>query len=167
MKKKGKQKKGKPEGLEKRLMEKERRIEELEEEMAYLRAEFQNYSKSIDRQKREFEASANQELVRDLLVILDDFESALEKVNEGEARKGMEIIMGKLTSLLGKRGLKPIDCKEKTFDPYYHEAVMSVPSGEPEGKILEELQKGYMFNSNVIRHSKVKVAAPAGKGRKK
>ena len=130
--------------------------EELESRLKYLQADFENYRKNLDKEKAEFEKSANESLVRELLAVIDDFERVLQ--NAKEDKPGLEMVFRNFTGILEKKGLKKIEALGKPFDPYYHEAMISEKSDRPEGTILEELQNGYMLNSKVIRHSKVKVA---------
>lgn len=144
--------------LRKELEEKRKIAEDRLNQIRYLQAEFENYKKSLERQRAQFETRANQRLVTELLPLIDDLEAAAEKSKSKEVREGYRLILSKMLDILIKNGLKPIESVGKKFDPYYHEAVMSIESDKPEGTILEELQKGYTFHSNVIRHSKVKIA---------
>lgn len=146
------------EGLRKELEEKTKLAEERLDQIKYLQADFENYKKGLDRQKADFESSANQGMVRKLLPLMDDLEAAAEKAGNEEAREGYSLILKKLLDILVKSGLKRIEAVGKPFDPYYHEAMISAESEKPEGTVLEELQKGYTFNSRVIRHSRVKIA---------
>ncbi len=151
-------KKGETDRMKRELEEKARLAEERLDQIRYLRADFENYRKGLDRQKAEFESSANRGLVKELLPLIDDLEAAAGKTGNDEAREGYGLILRKLLGVLVRSGLRPIEPVGKKFDPYYHEAIISAESEKPEGTVLEELQKGYMFNSRVIRHSKVKVA---------
>jgi len=72
--------------------------------------------------------------------------------------KGVELIFAQLYSILQSEGLKPIECVGKRLDPYNHEVLLKEQSDKEEDTILEELQKGYMLNDKIIRHTKVKVA---------
>jgi len=146
------------EGLERKLAEKDNEIAELKNRMKYMQADFENYKKHIDREKAEFEKGANEGLINELLVIVDDLERATEKIKNKTTKKGIEIILCNLMALLEKSGLKRIEAAGKKFDPYYHEALLSEPSEREDGTVLEELKKGYMLNAKVIRHSKVKIA---------
>ncbi len=143
--------------LKKELEEKTKLADERLNQIKYLQADFENYKKSLDKQKLSFQSSANEDLVKELLPIIDDLEAAAEK-GSNEEKEGYRLILKKLLDILTKSGLKPIEAAGKTFDPYYHEAMTSTESKKPEGTVIEELQKGYMFNSKVIRHSKVRVA---------
>jgi len=146
------------EGLERKLAEKDNEIAELKNRTKYMQADFENYKKHIDREKAEFEKGANEGLINELLVIVDDLERATEKIKNNTTKKGIEIILCNLMALLEKSGLKRIEAVGKKFDPYYHEALLSEPSEREDGTVLEELKKGYMLNAKVIRHSKVKIA---------
>ena len=89
---------------------------------------------------------------------MDDIENAIEKTEDEEPKRGFEIIHNKLLKILLSNGVKPIKTNGKKFDPYYHEVVIKEKSNKEDGIILEEIQKGYMFNNKVIRHSKVKIS---------
>ncbi len=149
---------GRTKALEAKFSEIGKETEELRERLAYMQADFDNYRKHFEKQKEEVEKRASEGLIRELLSVLDDLDSAIEKNKNDESKKGIELIRGNLLSVLEKRGLKVIEAKGKRLDPYYHEAMMCVPSEEEEDTVIEELQKGYMLGPNVIRHSKVKVA---------
>ena len=122
-------------------------------------AEFENYKKRVDKEKAEFVKYAKAELVQRLLPTIDTFEIALKLTKDNEKFvKGMEMVYAQLISTLQSEGLKPIDTMGKKFDPYLHEVMLKEKSDKDEGIILEELQKGYMLNDKVLRHSKVKVS---------
>lgn len=149
--------------LEKKLEEAERLLEEREDRFLRLAAEFDNYKKRVSREFALVIRGANQDLISQLLHILDDFDRALESAKTTDDfesfHKGMEMIDSNLQSLLGCHGLKPIEAKGERFDPELHEAVMQMASEEvEEGVILEEVNRGYMLNGKVIRHSKVVVS---------
>src|SRR5437762_13566533 len=87
-------------------------------------AEFDNYRRRIERERREQADQAVVDLLQDLLLVVDDFDRALE-VDSGEDiaayRKGVELIQGKLHDLLRKQGLKPLDALGTDFDPNLHQ----------------------------------------------
>jgi len=139
------------------LEEREKEIDELKSRMKYLQADFENLKKHMERERAEFERQANEKLMMGLLVIVDDLERAAESVHS-DSRSGIEMILGNLRALLEKNGLKRIDALGRKFDPYYHEAVLTEKSDKEEGTVTAELQPGYMLNSRVIRHSKVRIA---------
>jgi molecular chaperone GrpE len=125
-------------------------------------AEFDNYRKRIERERREQADAAVTDLLRDLLLIVDDFDLALTaRPGEGGAayQKGVELIHAKLTDLLKKRGVRPIDALGADFDPNLHQAVVQEESPDHrEGEVIGELRKGYMINDRLLRPAMVKVA---------
>jgi len=138
--------------------EKDKKIADLTDTLQRLQAEFENYKKYIEKQKQDFAKYAKADIIDKLLPILDSFEIALKSTKDNEKFiKGVELIFSQLYSLLEKEGIKPIKA-EGRLDPNLHEVLMKEKSDKEEDTILEELQKGYMLNEKVIRHSKVKVA---------
>jgi molecular chaperone GrpE len=125
-------------------------------------AEFDNYRKRIERERREQADQAVVELLQELLLVVDDFDRALTvEADEGGGayRKGIEMIHGKLHDLLRKQGVKPIDALGADFDPNLHQAVMHEESPEHrEGEVIGELRKGYTMNDRLLRPAMVKVA---------
>lgn len=125
-------------------------------------AEFDNYRKRIERERREQADQSVVDLLEELLLVVDDFDRALT-VDPGEGgnayRKGVELIHGKLHDLLRKQGLKPIDVLGADFDPNVHQAVVHEESPEHrEGEVIGELRKGYMLNDRLLRPAMVRVA---------
>jgi molecular chaperone GrpE len=144
-------------------MKKESKKKEKTEELTMLlkkvQADFENYKKRMEKEKKEFTQFASQELIKKILPLLDSFQLALanDKDNE-EFKKGVELIYSQLWQILEAEGLEPIEALGKQFDPYFHEALMQEESDKDEGEVIEELQKGFMLKDNVIRAVKVKVA---------
>jgi len=125
-------------------------------------AEFDNYRKRIERERREQSDQAVLDLLQELLLVVDDFDRALT-VDSGDSdsayRKGVELIHGKLHDLLGKYGVKPIEALGADFDPNVHQAVVHEASPEHrEGEVIGELRKGYTINDRLLRPAMVKVA---------
>jgi len=125
-------------------------------------AEFDNYRKRVERERREQAEQSVVDLLEQLLLVVDDFDRALT-VDSGEGgdayRKGVELIHGKLHDLLRKQGLKPIDTIGADFDPNVHQAVVHEESPDHrEGEVIGELRKGYMLNDRLLRPAMVKVA---------
>ena len=125
-------------------------------------AEFDNYRKRIERERREQSDQAVVDLLQELLLVVDDFDRALT-VDSGDGdpayRKGVELIHGKLHDLLGKYGVKPIDALGADFDPNVHQAVVHESSADHrEGEVIGELRKGYTINDRLLRPAMVKVA---------
>lgn len=124
------------------------------------RADFENFRKRIEREREEERAQAGASLVREVLPVLDNLERALAGAAEGEAfRDGVALIWRQLKDCLTRAGLEPIEAVGTTFNPVYHEAVVTERTDRFEpNRILEEVQKGYMFRGRVLRPSLVKVA---------
>ena len=151
------------ESLDKKLGEKTKLADEYLSRLKYLQADFENYKKMEARDRKTFEMSANEGLIKNLLPIVDAFEIALlsEKKNFNKASfiKGIELIYSDLMSVLAKEGLKQIKAVGKKLDPYYNEVTMTVIDNTlPEDTVVEEHEKGYMLGSKVIRTSKVTVS---------
>ena len=124
-------------------------------------AEFDNYRKRIERERREQADQSVVDLLQELLLVVDDFDRALTVGGDegGAYRKGVELIHGKLHELLRKQGVKAMDVLGADFDPNVHMAVMHEESPEHrEGEVIGELQKGYMLNDRLLRPAMVKVA---------
>lgn len=146
---------------------KQEKIKELTETLQRLQAEFENYKKRIDKEKSEFVKFSKQELILKLLPTLDSFELAIKNKDKKDFLKGVELIFSQLYSALESEGLKPIKALGEKFNPYKHEVLMQEVSDKEEDIVLEELQKGYMLNDKVLRHTKVKVSKKDDKQKNK
>lgn len=151
------------EKLEKDLSAERERAESYLRQLKYALADLENLRKASQKQVENAIRSGNERLVGELLVVLDDLELALKAGKEAADKealvRGVDMVLRKFEKILGDAGLKPIDALEKPFDPKLHEAVMEVEtSGEPEGTVVEEIRKGYIFGGKVIRPSMVKVS---------
>jgi molecular chaperone GrpE len=125
-------------------------------------AEFDNYRKRIERERREQADQAVVDLLQELLLVVDDFDRALT-VDAGDGdpayRKGVELIHGKLHDILRKHGVRPFDALGADFDPNVHQAVVhEVSPDHREGEVIGELRKGYLMNDRLLRPAMVKVA---------
>jgi molecular chaperone GrpE len=125
-------------------------------------AEFDNYRKRIERERREQSDQAVNDLLQQLLLVVDDFDRAMT-MDAGEGgdayRKGVELIHAKLHDLLRRQGLRALDTVGADFDPNVHEAVVHEASPEHrEGEVVGELRKGYMMGDRLLRPALVKVA---------
>ncbi len=124
-------------------------------------AEFDNYRKRVERERREQADQAVVDLLQELLLVVDDFDRALTVGGDegGAYRKGVELIHGKLHELLRKQGVKAMAVLGEDFDPNVHMAVMHEESPEHrEGEVIGELQKGYTLHDRLLRPAMVKVA---------
>jgi molecular chaperone GrpE len=146
------------EQLKKDLDEQTRLAEERLNRLKYLQADFDNYRKWSEKERVSIIALANENLIKDLLVILDDFDHALPCLELEQNRQGILMIQKKLVKILNDYGLQPIECVGKKFDPHFHEVICKEQSNEETNTILEDIGKGYQLKSKVIRPSKVKIA---------
>jgi molecular chaperone GrpE len=125
-------------------------------------AEFDNFRKRVERERRELSEWAAADVLGDLLAVMDDFARALAAPAPAEAepyRAGVELIHRALVELVRKRGVTPIESLGADFDPHLHQAVAydEVP-GARDGEIVEELRKGYKLGDRLLRPAMVKVA---------
>jgi len=124
-------------------------------------AEFDNYRKRIERERREQSDQAVVNLLQALLLVVDDFDRAIAVDASGaEAyKKGVELIHSKLHDLLKKHGVKPIEALGADFDPNVHQAVMhEAAPGHRDNEVIAELAKGYTIGDRLLRPAMVKVA---------
>ncbi len=150
--------KSEAEELRKQLEEAEKLAEERLNQLKYLQADFDNYRKKFDKEKEQIIRLANENLVKELIVILDDFDAAIKLSAEGENKKGLLTLKKKFFDILTSQGLKEIEALGKKFNPEFHEVLCKELSKHNEDGIIEEVQKGYLLCSKVIRTSKVKVS---------
>jgi molecular chaperone GrpE len=146
------------EQLKKELEEQTRLAEERFQQLTYLQADFDNFRKWSAKEKDQITELANERLINDLLVILDDFERALPSLEQEKNKAGMEMIYKNFAKILSSYGLQPIDCVGKKFDPHFHEALCTEKCAKEQNTVLEEVGKGYRLKSKVIRPSKVTIA---------
>src|SRR5688572_4131723 len=141
------------------VLEKER--DTLKEQLLRAVADFDNYRKRIERERRELSDYAATDVLLELLPIIDNFERALQAPAVGDEafKKGVELIHKQMLDLLRKRGVTLIDALGADFDPNVHQAVIHEPSDEHrEGEVMQELQRGYKLGDRLLRPAMVKVA---------
>ena len=139
-----------------------REREELQDRLLRKSAEFDNYRKRVDKERRELSEWAAANVLTDVLAVLDDFERALSVEAPPEAepyRAGVELIHRQLGELLRKRGVTQIDTLGEDFDPHQHQAVAYEETpGAREGEIVGEMRKGYRLGDRLLRPALVRVA---------
>ena len=124
-------------------------------------AEFDNYKKRTERERRVLIEQAAGDLLGDLLPVVDDLELALAAdAQDGESyRRGVEGIRRKLLDVMDRRGVAPIEAVGADFDPTLHEAMTYEPAeGRRDGEVVEDLRRGYTLRGKLLRASMVKVA---------
>lgn len=126
-----------------------------------LKAEFDNFRRRAERDRQSVAAGATREVVRGLLPVMDNLERAVAALgDQGEAIvAGVEMVRGQLASVLSGHGVEEIEAGDQ-FDPSIHEAIAQVPvPGQPAGRIVEVVEKGYRHAEIVLRPSRVVVAS--------
>lgn len=139
-------------------------IQELKQEYLRQMADKENLRKRLEREKSEYYQYALSEFFGELLVVLDNFERSLEsddQQNLDSFQEGVEMIYKQLLDLINKYGVKPIDIRDKKFNPHLHQAFITEESEDIEDpQIGEEFQRGYTINERLLRPSLVKVILP-------
>jgi len=125
-----------------------------------LRAEFDNARRRFEQQRSEYVQFAATDLVKEILPAVDDFERALQvETADANYAKGVRLIYQRLSEILKKMGLEPMETAGRQFDPNLHQAVERVPTESVEDQtILGEFQKGYLYKGKLLRPAMVKVA---------
>lgn len=132
----------------------------------YLRlySDFDNYRKRTSKEKLDMIKFASEDTIKDLLPIIDDYERAMEDIDNQDisdtTKEGLRLIYSKLMNTLTQKGVKPINAKGELFDENIHEAITQIPAqcDEDKGRVIDEITKGYFMFDKVIRFSKVVVA---------
>ncbi len=140
-------------------------IDELKETNLRRLADMENLRKRFDREKTDFQQYALSGLLLELLGIGDNFERALQSAAadpEGKSfREGVELILRMFQGLLAKNGVRPIELKDRAFDPNFHHAmVVEESENVEEPEVVEELQRGYLHHDRLLRPTLVKVVVP-------
>lgn len=146
-------------------------IKNLKEEIQNLKQDYlrqiadkDNLRKRLERDKSEYYQYALSEFFGELLLVLDNFERSLKSDDQKSLeifQEGVEMIYKQLLDLLNKYGVKPIEIKDKTFNPHLHQAFMTEESEDiEEPQVSEEFQRGYTLNERLLRPSLVKVVLP-------
>lgn len=152
------------EELQNRLKE----LENLKERLMHAAADFDNAKKRLTREREEFVRFSQENLIRQLLPVLDNFERALAHAGESktsgkanEALKGIvagvQMVFKQLTDVLKKEGLTRLQCVGEKFDPHQHEVVSYLEEEGPEEVVAEEVEAGYRLHDRLLRAAKVRV----------
>ena len=143
---------------------KDEQIEELNDRLKRQMAEFENFRKRSEKEKSQMFDMGARTIIEKILPVIDNFERGLAAVPEEQKDDafvtGMDKVYKQMLTELDAIGVKPIEALGKEFDPDLHNAVMQVESEEYEpGTVAQELQKGYTYKDNVVRHSMVAVVS--------
>ena len=137
------------------------KVNELNDKYLRLYSEFDNFRKRTMKEKIDLRQTASEDLIKDLLPVLDDFDRAMASMSSTDnieaIIEGEKLIQAKMRTILASKGLQEIKSIGETFDTDFHEAVTSIPapSKDLKNKVVDEIQKGYMLHDKVIRFSKV------------
>jgi molecular chaperone GrpE len=143
---------------EKVLLEK---LAEMQDKYLRLSAEFDNYRKRTLKEKMDISKYAGEELIKDILPVMDDFERALKHMESNAncegMKEGIDLIYVKLSDFLTRNGVREIESLNSIFNVDLHDAAAKVPVNEEDkkGKIVEVILKGYYLKDKVLRHSQV------------
>jgi len=141
-------------------------VSELNDRYLRLYSEFDNYRKRTLKEKIDLSKYASAEIITKLLPVLDDFERAIRAFDVSSdagrsLKEGVALIYNKFLSILNQQGLEPMRTAGQPFDTDFHEAITNIPAANPDekGKIVDEVEKGYLLNGKVIRYAKVVVGS--------
>lgn len=149
--------------LEMEIEKQKELLEESEDRYKRLLAEFENARNRNEKESKHMYDIGAKEVLEKLLPVVDNFERALQAIPDGDKERafeqGVDKIYKQLMSILEDIGVAPMNAEGQAFDPDYHNAVLHIEDEElGENVVAEELQKGYMYKEEVLRHSMVKVA---------
>ena len=141
----------------------EEKYMEMNDRYMRLYAEFDNFRRRTQKEKVELMGTASSSVLKDLIPVLDDFERAItynETAQEIDSvKEGFGLIYSKYKLILESKGLKMMNAKGQPFDSELHEAIANIPapSDDLKGKIIDDVEKGYLLNEKVVRFAKVVV----------
>lgn len=146
--------------LKKKIENQKVEINENEDRIKRLMAEFENFKKRSEKERAGMYSSVMGDVITTLLPVIDNLEKAvIAETQDTQYKSGVEMVLKQFKDVLTSNGVKEIEAVGKTFDPSLHEAV-SLVSDEKLGikEVKEEFRKGYMIGDKVLRHSLVVVA---------
>lgn len=131
-------------------------------------ADLENYRKRAIQERSNILKYKNEEILRDLIVVMDNMDRALNYCEKSgitdSLAEGVCMISGMFKNIFDRYGVKEIKAINEPFDPHLHEAVARVPAGDHKNNtVVEELEKGYMYQDRLLRPSKVVVAVASEK----
>jgi molecular chaperone GrpE len=138
-------------------------LEEQKDKYLRLVAEFDNFRKRNAKERLDLIATANKDVIVDLLELLDDVDRAEHQIQNTDdvqqIKEGIAIVFNKLRHTLKAKGVKEMDAKGEIFNVELHEAVTEIPAPteDMQGKVIDQISKGYYLNDKLIRFAKVVV----------
>ncbi len=144
------------------LEEAQAKLAECKDSYVRLLAEFDNYKKRTLKEKSDLLKYGGENVIKNILPIIDDFERAIDNLPEEDSpiKEGIQLIYKKFLSFLEQSNVKVIETKDADFNTDMHEAVTMFPAADEnqKNKVIDCVQKGYTYNDKVIRYAKVVVA---------
>ncbi|WP_406825936.1 nucleotide exchange factor GrpE [Pedobacter sp. KACC 23697] len=140
-------------------------VQQLNDKYLRLYAEFDNYKRRTQKERVELLQTAGKDVIVSLLPVLDDFDRALKAMESATevapVKEGILLVSNKLKGTLAQKGLKDVESINQPFNTDFHEAITNIPAPTEDlkGKVIDEVEKGYTLNENVIRFAKVVVGA--------
>jgi molecular chaperone GrpE len=137
------------------------KVNELNDKYLRLYSEFDNFRKRTLKEKIDLSRTASEDVIKDLLPVLDDFDRAIASMastdNIEAIKEGEQLIHAKMKAIFASKGLQEIKSIGENFDTDFHEAITSIPAPTEDlkNKVIDEVQKGYTLHDKVIRFSKV------------
>jgi molecular chaperone GrpE len=128
-----------------------------------LYSEFDNYRKRTAKEKIDLSKTAGEDVFKAILPVIDDFERGIKAMDTAQdivaLKEGVDLIYNKMKNILIQKGLEPMETNGTIFNSDIHEAITNIPAPTEDlkGKIVDELEKGYLLNGKVIRFAKVVV----------
>ena len=136
-------------------------LNEYKEQLQRLQAEFENYIKRNEKDRQLLLEYGSKDILLKMVNLFDDFERTLkisDKCEKKELVDGLNLIFKNFEKVLNEEGVRPINCVGNKFDPYSHEVIDKVECGDEEGKIVDEIQRGYVLKDRILRFSKVRIS---------
>lgn len=147
--------------LRQAIEEKDKKIKDLSTQLLRLSADFDNYRKRVEEEKKQFFRLGKMSVIEKIIDTVRLFELAKKTMSESENEeviKGFEMIKTQFMRIIESEGVKEIETMGKKFNPNLHEAVeVEERDDVEENTIIQEIEKGYMFDDAVIKPAKVKV----------
>ena len=152
------------EDLTARLQTAEQKAQENYDRLLRISAEFDNYKKRTAREMQEVVKYANERMAKELLIVVDNLERAIEAACVGCADddplvKGIHLTLSEVLKILERHKIQPVKALGEPFDPNFHQAMMQEEvEDQPPNTVVREMQKGYVMHDRLLRPSMVVVS---------
>ncbi len=141
----------------------EDKYNDMNDKFLRLYAEFDNFRRRTNKERIDLISTARAGVIKEMIPVLDDFDRALANNETSDdikaVKEGFTLVASKFRGILESKGLKPMKAKGETFDSEFHEAIANVPAPTKhlKGKVVDDVEKGYLLNDKVVRFAKVVV----------